>query len=72
LWLGLQLMRFNLVLRRNKSGKFVRGCTLMSVGSRESVAGIGDTYFFYDSLEDVHERYREYCEAHGKRSKERL
>jgi hypothetical protein len=35
----------------------------------ESVAGIGDTYFFYDSLEDVHERYREYCEANGKRLK---
>jgi hypothetical protein len=37
----------------------------------ESVAGLGDTYFFYDSLEDVHERYREYCEANGKATKRR-
>jgi hypothetical protein len=32
----------------------------------ESVAGIGDTVFFYDSVTDLPDRYRDYCGKNGK------
>lgn len=38
----------------------------------ESVAEIGDTYFFYDDIEELPGRYREYCEENGKKTPGRL
>jgi len=32
----------------------------------ETIAVIGDTYFFWDTILDVPERYREYCEQNKK------
>ena len=37
----------------------------------ESVAGIGDTYFFWDMIIDVPVMYRDYCENNKKVSRRR-